>query len=103
MTSDYVLGSLPPLRREVHNELAMLMRMSCWMYGFMAAIQHVLVGVVGSPVRPLLDQSQLLHAIDGNRHRQGAVYLHASDFGEFAILMQGPNLFEDFVELHLVR
>ena len=35
-------------------------------------------------------------------HGQRAVHFHAPDLGQFAVLVQDPNLFQDFVELHLV-
>src|SRR5215471_6948753 len=56
-----------------------------------------------SRVCTLRKQSQLLHAVNGQGHWEGAFDVHASELGKFTVFDERPDFLKDLVELFLVR
>ena len=54
MTANHICSALLACGSEIDNELAVLVRIRGWMDGLVAAVEYILVRVVGSSMSPLL-------------------------------------------------
>ena len=100
--ADNVGGTQAAAGREFHDHAAVAdgdaRRLKC----IMARIHEWFVIVCLRWMRFGADQAQGLHLFDRDTYRQGSVNFHTLDFGNFSVLFDGPEFFEDFVKLLLV-
>src|SRR5207237_7734350 len=102
VTPNDILSTLLPGGSKVDDELAVAVRVRRRMDGRVAAVKNVVVAVVRCTMSPFTHQSQLFHTIYCQRYGKRSIHLHAPDLCQLAVLVQRPDLLEDFVELHLV-
>ena len=68
----------------------------------MAAVEYLAMNVRFGDVLAQLQQADLNHLLDGQRHGQGSFHLQAAQLGALAVFPQRPDLFQHLVELLLV-